>query len=281
MLKDVSTSRRLDTLIQPKKAEIPVHALQISALFWPEDSPARNGADDEFTPHPVVQRALDAYQQEFRRIRSDRKLEWYHREGTVRMQLDFDGDRAPLEVECSPLKANVILVFSSDLDDVGRVVDVDRVCQELGVSESEANQAIAYWLRGGVLEKHDAGYRIIENAPASTGDDSGSELDGHDGMLKHRQGDETVVNADVPAASSGSAGASQIDDAQYTMISNFATGLLTNMGDMTSSDVFARLKILLVPMGISVSEEGIQHVLERMCNEERLECSGGMFSIHS
>jgi hypothetical protein len=243
MLLDVSASRRVDALMNATWS-FPVHSLLISELFWPTGE-----KEKAFLPHPVVKRGLDEYAEAYGVVKTDRRLEFKERAGSVKLALEFDGG-VKKEFDVTPVQASVILLFD---DDGNKEVGIEVVQEKLG---------------SGVLEKIGATkYRVVETI---------DEDDDEDGDVP--MGDPVVVSTGGEKAPTA-----QLDENQFKMASNFATGFLKNLGVGETGATAARIheNISGPPLSgmFTLTVDDTQGILERMVVEETLDFSSGVYSI--
>jgi hypothetical protein len=253
MLLDVSASRRVDLLIQAAKVQ-PVHALMISELFWPDSE-----EEKEFVPHPVLKGRLDVYAESYMAVKSDRRLVFKERIGTVNLSLELDGGVVK-EFACSPVQASIILMFD---EGANKELGVDLVMLKRKLSREESEQELGFWVRSGVLEKNGAKYRVVETLE----DDEDADV---------AMGESVVVSTGGETAAS-----TQLTAQQIMMVGNFAIGAIKNSigGEPANAKwVFDKIKVVLGGM-MKLGLEDVGGVLEGLVGEERLEVSGGVYSI--
>jgi hypothetical protein len=253
MLKDVTASRRVDALIQATRVQ-PVHALMISELFWPECE-----EEKAFILHPVLAGRLDDYAEGYGVVKSDRRLVFKERVGTVKLSLEFDGG-VEKEFVCSPVQASVILMFD---DGVNKELGIETVKLKLGLSKEEAEQELGFWDRSGVLEKNGVKYRVVET------------------LEDDEDGDVAMGETVVVATSGETSETTQLTAQQIMVVGNFAIGAIRNSREpVGAKGVFEMIRGPLSGM-MKVELGDVEGVLEGMVEDGRVEVNVGFILLRS
>eukprot|EP01087_Luapelamoeba_hula_P013524 TRINITY_DN385_c2_g1_i3.p1 TRINITY_DN385_c2_g1~~TRINITY_DN385_c2_g1_i3.p1 ORF type:complete len:738 (+),score=106.90 TRINITY_DN385_c2_g1_i3:2-2215(+) len=252
MLQDMSNSKRINTLVAPKVRQsssdaLPVNATIVSPLFWPAFP------RDSFQHVPCVQSALGKYSEEFGQLKASRKLEWVGggRVGTVELELYLHNSTEPRTFAVTPLHASVVLLFQEQ----EKMTLVDVVCR-LGTSEDVVRAAIQFWISQGVLaEAAEPATFCVASLESGVGVTNMVEDEDID-----QQGNE------------------EEDEAEWFMVENMVSGMLTNLGQLDAERIHMMLCMTLDGFQ-KHSLARLNRFLQGLVAKDKLSVHDGLFAL--
>jgi len=152
ILQDVSDSKRLanridDSFLQP---------LVVSHMYWPEF------AGEQFKLPAIVQEQIIEFEENFKTIKTQRRLEWINSAGIVEIELSFE-DGESMIFCVPPITASTILLLNNQNE-----ISIEDVVESLGISNQGAESALSYWTKSNVLIKNNDLFKMSPTKPVTS-----------------------------------------------------------------------------------------------------------------
>jgi len=256
MIKDTEDSKRILNNIHSRSGTIEewkVEAAIISHIFWPALQ------KESLKHHTKIQTKLDAFSNEYYRLKNPRKLVWLDQLGTVQLELDvidLDGTQKTKEFTCSPVHATLISSFE-DQDEWS----VEDLCLHLELADEHAMaKKLAFWVNQRVLMINGKGnYEIA--------------------TLSYWN--QAVQHIEEEGSSQQVLGA-QHDDA-LEVYESYVLGMLQRLDELSLDRIHNNLKMFATSGSdhqYNMTMRQLSGFLQKMCKDEKLECgAGGMYKL--
>ena len=255
MIKDTDDSKRILNNIHSRSTtrdEWKVDATIVSHIFWPS-------LQKESLKHYVkIQDKLDAFSDEYYRLKNPRKLVWMNQLGTVQLELDVidhDGAQKTKEFTCSTVHATLISYFE-DQDEWS----LGDLCLQLELADEHfVAKKLAYWVNQHILMVNRIGNYEI------------ASLDNWNHIIHHMEDDalQQILGT-------------QQDDA-LEVYESYVLGMLQRFEELSSDRIHNNLKMFATSGSdhqYNMTMRQLSNFLQKLCKDEKIECgAGGMYKL--
>ncbi|KAI8971233.1 hypothetical protein BDB01DRAFT_811821 [Pilobolus umbonatus] len=166
MLKDVEASRRLDKNIHENKdVDQRFHPTIMSHIYWPGGDEEDEDDDmDEDEPNledqieqglrlwPDLGRAIEDYENEYKKIKASRSLKFLPYKGLVTLELEFETDT--ITVDARQEEAIILSLFKTKEDRYTQ----KEIAEIVGMEKGLVTDCLEVWLKQGILQLSAKGY---------------------------------------------------------------------------------------------------------------------------
>ncbi|KKF95307.1 Anaphase-promoting complex subunit 2 [Ceratocystis platani] len=272
MLRDIIESKKLDDLVtgavkgtdlSRDRCTLPQCSAKIlSRLYWP------NIEREHFLIPECVGQAQRQYSENYRHIKSSRKLTWLDHMGTATVELELES--GTVAVECKTYVATVIYAFGDESQDSDRAEDkrpiklaVDDLEIKLQMDTDYIEEALAFWVKHKVLRQvSDGAYVVTEREEGSTG------------------GGQTVGStAEDGGISDGSKKPSSAHGEKGPIYWQFIVGMLTNSPTAMPLPRMTMMMRMLIPGGFAWTDEQFQEFMAEKVEAGEAELVGGKYRL--
>ncbi|KAL1888607.1 hypothetical protein Cpir12675_006108 [Ceratocystis pirilliformis] len=271
MLRDIIESKKLDDLVTSAvkgtdqsrdRCTLPKCSAKIlSRLYWP------NIEREHFLIPECVGQAQRQYSENYRHIKSSRKLTWLDHVGTATVELELES--CTVAVECKTYVATVIYAFGDESQDSYRAEDrrpikltVDDLEIKLQMDTDYIEEALAFWVKHKVLRQvSDGAYVVTEREEGSTG---GQPVD------------SSVEDGGI---SDGSKKPSSAHSEKGPIYWQFIVGMLTNSPTAMPLPRMTMMMRMLIPGGFAWTDEQFQEFMAEKVEADEAELVGGKYRL--
>lgn len=149
MIRDIHDSEIVNKLVGLLDFSITV----LSQMYWPTVCESLSANDYFQVP---IEDQFQAYGRGFSATKKGRGLKLVPSLGTVKLELEFEGGSK--EYNVTPAQATAISLFS----DESNGLSLDAISKATGMSDYPASQALAFWVKEGVLKEQARIYQVVE-----------------------------------------------------------------------------------------------------------------------
>ena len=261
MLRDLESSRRINSQINSiidtkhpinKQLLQSMESLIVSAEFWPSDT-----IDSiSFKLPSILHEYTEQYSTEYCELKKPRILKWQHSLGCVELELSFDDGRTQ-QYNVTPLLASIMYYY---IENSTSVLKCSEISELLDIDDRDELRIHAqYWFNNNVLHEQtidpdDYQWSIIEYA------------DQHNTTIQYNNNNNMNNNQ---------RGNKQITD----IIETYILGALNNTQSLSLHKLHNTMKLYQVDdMNYTLSNDELQLLLNKMCDNNVLSCSNGMYT---
>ncbi|KAA8491063.1 Anaphase-promoting complex subunit 2 [Porphyridium purpureum] len=283
MLRDVLESRRLqnsfETVLSPGEksgtdglsVEFPV----LSHMFWPSDLDVFDDTAEQTLlaslPSTLVEQ-LEAFQQQYAKMKAPRKLRWHFRQGSVHSVIEMaDGRR--VSVHSTPFALAVLQQFQQDGVCSERSVPTLREMLRLPESEDVSiRAALRVWVQYGIVGRSGStpgAFELIEHESQKRQEEDTDE---------DRGGGDELDDVD-PAESASSRGAASATMQAMQVYESYIIGMLQNFDSLPLERIHNMLKIFVVAPAYDKTQAQLAEFLDALIDAEKIELVRGAYQL--
>lgn len=258
MLKDVTDSRRINSIIKENKKkeepegeddeDIEINSMILSAQFWPTFREEKLNLPDS------MQRCLENYTKKFESLKGNRTLIWKPHLGLV--NIDIELKERTLNLNVSPVHAAIIMQFQNK--DQWTVEELSGVLQ---IPATALRRKIAYWQSQGLLKEEATDTFILVEEQRANSDD--------------------IMLADEEETESAMASMRAQLDEQMQVFWTYIVGMLTNLESLPIERIHSMLRMFAVqgPSTVECSIGELKAFLDKKVKEQKLIYSSGVYRL--
>lgn len=260
MLKDISDSKRINSLIQQDKAFIDIskkftsNAMILSAQFWPPFK------DESLELPDIVKQHLEAYTKSFEALKGNRTLSWKPHLGNVNIEIEIGNKKLDLTV--SPFNATVIMHFQNKTE-----WSLDELHQVMKVPVTVLRRKITYWQSMGLLTEKSPDYFVLmEETEANKSNVSSNHI--QDMMCEDDEAESAMASAHDQR------------EGELQVFWSYIVGMLTNLDSLPLDRIHQMLKMFASQApGAECSLQELRQFLDTKVRSHQLVLHGGMYKL--
>uniref|UniRef100_UPI00358E4051 anaphase-promoting complex subunit 2 isoform X2 n=1 Tax=Myxine glutinosa TaxID=7769 RepID=UPI00358E4051 len=284
MLKDVADSRRINSNIHEAQVkqtsedggsegtgetQLVLNAMILSGEFWPSLKEGKLELPAE------VKTAMEAYTQEYEKLKAARSLNWKPHLGLV--ILDVELKERTLSLSVSPIHAALIIHFQNK-----SVWHLSELSEELATAPAILRRRLAFWQQQGVLQEGPSDvYSVLLDTELT---EAAGVLDTNGTGLWNPVKEPLLLDSDDEG---DSATASQADQRQEEMqvFWTYIQGMLTNLESLSLERIHSMLRMFAMMgptnggTGAECSLNELRSFLNRKVKDNQLICTAGIYKL--
>ncbi|KAL4703261.1 hypothetical protein ACJJTC_009236 [Scirpophaga incertulas] len=253
MLKDISDSKRMNSLIQQDKNlevvddNFSCNALILSAQFWPPFKDESLELPEEIKQH------LESYTKSYEALKGNRTLSWKPHLGYVNIEIDLPDKRFDLIV--SPFNATLIMHFQNKSE-----WSLEELHQVMKVPITVLRRKITYWQSLGLIsEKCTDTYVLVDGSDSTKSNVASNQVQ------------EMICEDDE--AESVMASAHDQRECELQVFWSYIVGMLTNLDSLPLDRIHQMLKMFASQApGAECSLKELRQFLDTKVLEEDVIC---------
>ncbi len=271
MVKDIADSKRVNTTIRDKKQRedgISVDessllgATVVSRHYWP---PFKG---EEVELHGRLKEYYDDFSNEYRALKAPRSVEWKPQLGFVEIEIEIGGNTRSYNV--SPALASVVMNFEDN-----EQWSLKNIAESLKLSEALAGKYLNFWVNNGIL-------KVVDNQSSGRSSSSDTlytrmtEMGSEDAVSSSNAGQDDDGGAEAALA----AKRAELER-EMNVYESYIVGMLRNFNSLPLDRIHNMLKMFVAAGEHKYDKEitSLEQFLDHLCNEEKLESDGMMYSL--